>query len=125
MQPDPRAAAFLWDALTFVRNVRVAVADTALETYLEGGPVAWATERQVELVSEALNNLRKVDPETASLVPDIRKIIGMRNVLVHGYTEVNNTIVWLAATKAIPALIPVLEALLAEVAPSDRVTEAD
>lgn len=73
----------------------------------------------MELVGEALNNLRKVDPETASLVPDIHKIIGMRNVLVHVYTEVNNTIVWLAATKAIPALIPVLEALLTEVAPPD------
>lgn len=117
MQPDPRAAALLWDAVTFARNVRIAVADTSLEAYLEGGPVTWATERQVELVGEALTNLRKVDPGTASRVPDIHKIIGMRNVLVHGYAEVNNTIVWLAANKAIPALIPVLEALLDEVAP--------
>lgn len=74
----------------------------------------------MELVGEALNNLRKVDPEAASRVPDIHKIIGMRNVLVHGYTEVNSTIVWLAATKAIPELIPVLEALLGEIDPTAR-----
>lgn len=79
----------------------------------------WATERQVELVGAALNNLRKVDPETVSLVPDIQKIIGMRNVPIHGDTAVNNTIVWVVATEAIPALVSVLEALLAEVAPSD------
>lgn len=115
MQPDPRAAAYIWDALRFARNVEVAVGGTPLEMYLEGGPVAWATERQMELVGEALNNLRKTDPETASHVPDIHKIIGMRNVLIHGYAEVNSKIVWLAATQAVPLLIPILEALLVEI----------
>ena len=85
MQPELRAAAFIWDALHFGRNVHVAVGNTNLETYLEGGPVTWATERQMELVGEALKNLRKVDPESASRVPNVHKIIGMRNVLVHGY----------------------------------------
>ncbi len=125
MQPEPRSAAFLWDALHFARNVQVAVGDTSLQIYLEGGPVTWATERQIELVGEALNNLRKVDPESAFRVPDIHKIIGMRNVLIHGYAEVNSTIVWLAATEAIPKLIPVLEALLAKVGPSNGSAEAD
>lgn len=115
MRPEAEAAAFLWDALTFARNVSVAVGTTPLETYLEGGPVTWATERQIELVGEALNNLRKAAPELAERVPDVHKIIGTRNILVHGYTEVNSTIVWQAATQAIPALIPTLEALLHEV----------
>nr|NLI48816.1 DUF86 domain-containing protein [Propionibacterium sp.] len=119
MRPEPRAAAFLWDAVKFARNVGIAVGTTSLETYLEGGPVAWATERQVELVGEALNNLRKADPELAERIPDAHKIIATRNVLVHGYTEVNSTIVWQAATQAVPGLIPILEALLAEVAPPD------
>ena len=119
MRPDVKAAAFLWDAVTFSRNVGVAVGTTSLETYLEGGPVAWATERQIELVGEALNNLRKVAPELAERIPDVHKIIATRNVLVHGYTEVNNTIVWQAATLAIPGLIPTLETLLNEVEPPD------
>ena len=117
MWPDARAAAFLWDAISFARNVGVAVGTTSLEAYLEGGPVAWATERQVELVGEALNNLREVAPELAERIPGAHKIIATRNVLVHGYTEVNSTIVWQAATQAVPGLIPILEALLAEVAP--------
>lgn len=37
-----------------------------------------ATERQIELVGEALNNLRKASP--VERVPDVHKIIGMRNV---------------------------------------------
>lgn len=79
----------------------------------------------MKLVGEALNNLRKVDSEAASHVPDLRKIIGMRNVLVHGYTEVNSTIVWLAATQSVPALIPHLEALLAQVTHQDPTATAD
>ncbi|MFZ1410603.1 MAG: HepT-like ribonuclease domain-containing protein [Micropruina sp.] len=119
MRPEARAAAFLWDAVTFARNVGVAVGTISLEAYLLGGPVTWATERQIELVGEALNNLRKAAPDLAARIPDVHKIIATRNVLVHGYTEVNSTIVWQAATQAIPGLIPTLEALLAEVAPTD------
>lgn len=116
MPPENDAAAYLWDAITFARNVGVAVGGSTLDTYLEGGPLAWATERQIELVGEALNNLRKAAPELAERVPDLHKIIATRNILVHGYTEVNSTIVWQAATQAVPALIPTLEALLADVA---------
>ena len=119
MRPETEAAAFLWDALTFARNVSVAVGTASLDRYLEDGPITWATERQIELVGEALKNLRKVAPELAERVPDLHKIIATRNILVHGYTEVNGTIVWQAATQAIPALIQALEALLAEVGPPD------
>ncbi len=117
MPHEPAAAAFLWDTLAFAKNVQVAVGDTSIDAYLLGGPVAWATERQIELVGEALNNLRKASPEIAERVPDVHKIIGMRNVLVHGYAEVNDRIVWLAATTSIPTLIPVLKALLDEAGP--------
>lgn len=115
MPRDVKVAGYLWDALQFARNVKVAVGDTSLAAYLEGGPIAWATERQVELVGESLNNLRKAAPELAGRVPYIHTIIGMRNVLVHGYTEINNAIVWQAATDAVPRLIPGLQQLLAEV----------
>lgn len=117
MRPESDAAAFLWDAITFARNVGIAVDGASLKAYLEGGPIAWATERQIELVGEALNNLRKVAPELAERVPDLRKIVATRNILVHGYTQVDSTIVWQAATQAVPALIPILESILSEVAP--------
>ena len=37
MRPEAEAAAFLWDAATFARNVVVAVGTTSLKAYLEGG----------------------------------------------------------------------------------------
>lgn len=45
--------------VSFARNVSVTVGNTSLETYLEGGVVACATESQVASVGEALSTLRE------------------------------------------------------------------
>lgn len=119
MRPESRLAGLVWDAREFSRNAQIAVGEATVAEFLEGGVVAWATERQIELVGEALSKLRQAAPEIAERVPNVHKIIGMRNVLIHGYLVVNPRIVHRAATEQVPELIPVLEALLAELAPSE------
>ncbi|MGA0566427.1 DUF86 domain-containing protein [Rathayibacter sp. KR2-224] len=119
MRPETEVAGLLWDAVEFAQNARLAVGDTPLDEYLAGGPVAWATERQMELIGEALSKLRRIDPALAERVPNVHQIIAMRNVLIHGYLIVNGRVVWLAATQLIPGLIPILKALLAEVDPEN------
>ena len=42
----------------------------------------------MEIIGEALNRLCKVDSETAQRMPDISRIIGLRNFLAHGYAVV-------------------------------------
>lgn len=119
MRPETEVAGLLWDAVEFAQNAQLAVGDTPLDEYLAGGPVAWATERQMELIGEALSKLRRIDPALAERVPNVHQIIAMRNVLIHGYLIVNGRVVWLAATQLIPGLIPILKALLAEVDPEN------
>ncbi len=54
-------------------------------------------------------------PEDArALAPEIpwHKIVGMRNVLVHGYFDIDTDIVGDAATRDLPALKPGIEQLL-------------
>lgn len=114
MRPESDIPGLLWDALAFSRNAQIAVGNTPLESYLEGGPVAWATERQMELIGEALNKLRRAHPDVAERVPHVERIIGMRNVLAHGYLIINDRVVWQAATQAVPELIPILEKILDE-----------
>lgn len=48
------------------------------------------------------------------MAPEIpwTKIIGMRNVLVHDYFDIDTDIVWDAATRDVPQLRPELERLL-------------
>ena len=44
------------------------------------------------------------------------KIIGMRNVLVHGYFDIDSEIVWQAVTSDLPGLRAAIEALLQKIA---------
>lgn len=114
MRPDKSRAAYIWEALTAARNVRLIVADAPIEHYIGDLLLESATERQMEIIGEAIRSLRRVDNGLAERIPHVHKIIGMRNILVHGYAQVDSAIVWTAATTDVSALIPVLERLLEE-----------
>ncbi|WP_343054059.1 HepT-like ribonuclease domain-containing protein [Prauserella isguenensis] len=76
-----------------------------------------AVERQLEIVGEALNRLRQGDPDTAVRIPDLRSIIGTRNVIAHGYDIVDHELIWSLVHDEIPTLCTVLETLLGEAPP--------
>ena len=82
-RPEDEPTALLWDAITFARNVGTAVGAASLEACLKGGPVAWATEHQIEPVGEAVNDLRKTAPSLRSAPPSLHGVITTRNILVH------------------------------------------
>jgi uncharacterized protein YutE (UPF0331/DUF86 family) len=47
-------------------------------------------ERQLEIAGEALNRLSRVDADLAARIPELASIVGFRNVLVHGYADVDD-----------------------------------
>ena len=53
-----------------------------------------AVERQLMIVGEALNRLRKIEPEVLATITNSREIIAFRNILVHGYDVIRNEVVW-------------------------------
>ena len=61
-------------------------------------------ERQFEIIGEALNRLSKEAPDLARRVPDLRKIVGFRNVLIHGYAVIDDGRVWEIVTTLLPPL---------------------
>lgn len=77
-----------------------------------------AVDREFEIIGEALNRLRRDDPMTAARVPDVARIIGFRNVLIHGYDIVDREAVWNAVRIEIPALVGAISGLLASLDPS-------
>lgn len=71
-----------------------------------------AVERQFEIIGEALNQLLKIDAETAGQITDYRHIIAFRNILIHGYAQIDHRLVWGVVELNIPILISEVRALL-------------
>jgi len=67
--------------------------------------------RHLQIIGEAA---RRLPEEIRHLAPDIpwHKIIGMRNVLVHGYFAIDLDVVWNAVQQDVPLLKTAVEALL-------------
>ncbi|MBN9215574.1 MAG: DUF86 domain-containing protein [Microbacterium sp.] len=77
-----------------------------------------AVERQLEILGEALVRLRRDDPHLADRISDLRKIIGMRNILAHEYGDIDYETVWVVVAKYIEPLIAELDRLLSEADPA-------
>ena len=80
--------------LTALERVRRFTAGRSFDNYAADELLRSAVERQLSIVGEALWRLRSVDPQLASRVRDIDRIIAFRHVLVHGYTSVDDLLVW-------------------------------
>ena len=53
-----------------------------------------AVERQFEIIGEALSQLARRDESFAERITDYRHIIAFRNILIHGYSDVDDALVW-------------------------------
>ena len=103
MQRDARKLLFdvqeaLASALRFVRGKDFAF-------YLDDELVRASVVRKLEIAGEALSRLRRLDPELASRISEVSAIIGFRNVLVHGYDDIDNLLVWRTVETRVPGLI--------------------
>lgn len=104
------SAAFLWDVHAAAARIAGFIQGLDERGYQHDWLRQSAVERQLEIIGEALNNLRKHDPEVAAEIPELHRIIGLRNVLAHGYAAVDNSVVWAAAHDRVPELaVRVLE----------------
>lgn len=73
-----------------------------------------AVERQLQIVGEALAQLFKSDPATAVRISEHAKVIAFRNILVHGYANIDDRVVWSVLDTKLPELVREVEALLAD-----------
>ena len=71
-----------------------------------------AAERELEIMGEALNRLCRLDNDTFAEIENGPKIIGMRNVLAHGYDVVDYRIIWNALESDLPRLMQEISKLL-------------
>ena len=111
MRPEDRDNAYLWDMREAARTARDLVAGMSLQAFLEDRRTQLAAERALELVGEAA---RRISIGFRDAHPELpwRSIVGLRNVLVHDYGEIDEARVFAVAVRDVPALLVVLEPLL-------------
>ena len=69
-------------------------------------------ERKLEIMGEALNRLYQLDAEwLGKNIPEYQRIIGLRNVIAHGYDMVDYDILWDLAQSHVPRLKKKLNSL--------------
>lgn len=112
MQHDPRA--WLWDVRRAADRIATYIAPHDFEKYQADSMLRDAVERQLEIIGEALNRLSRESPDLAERIPDLRKAVAMRNVLIHAYRDVDNAEVWRTVQSDLPILRATVAALLSE-----------
>jgi uncharacterized protein with HEPN domain len=114
MSMHPDASKLLWDAQLAADRATRFCAGKTFVVYEADEILRSAVERQLEIVGKALNQLSRVDATTASLLPDLPRIVAFRNMLIHGYASVDNHIVWGVLETNLPPLLTTLNRLLAQ-----------
>jgi uncharacterized protein with HEPN domain len=61
-----------------------------------------AVERNLEIIGEAMNRILKENPEIS--IENARRIIGLRNQIIHGYDSVSDENIWGIIFNHIPKL---------------------
>jgi uncharacterized protein with HEPN domain len=111
------AKTLLYDVRQAARHIGDFTAGRSFDAYNADPMLRSAVERQFEIIGEALNKLSKVDPVVASHVPDYQKIISFRNALIHGYSAIQNEVVWGVMETKLPELLAAVERLLGQEEP--------
>ena len=111
MPPNNRDAGSLWDMLNAIRLIQEFTADVTYDAYLESVLIQSAVERQFGILGEAA---RRLSDECRQAHPEIdwRRIIGLRNILVHRYDEIRQQTIWMVVTSELNPLKTQLEPLL-------------
>ena len=61
-----------------------------------------AVERELEIIGEATNRILKTDPNID--ISNGRRIVNLRNLVIHGYDNIDNVIIWGIIDKDLPLL---------------------
>ena len=67
-------------------------------------------ERELEIIGEASSRIIKIDPNIK--IDNARKIVDLRNWVIHGYDKIDDAIIWSIISRQLPLLKKQVEYLL-------------
>ena len=102
------------DVLQAAEEIQDFVRGMDFRAYRKNPVTQRAVERDFEIIGEALNRIKYTDNELLEKISEHHRIIGFRNILIHGYDIVDEAIVWQAVTKHLPLLINEVKEILSD-----------
>lgn len=99
-----RERKLLWDALRAIDVIVARVGDRAAAAVLADASVRDGIERQLIIVGEALARLRQIAPDRFATVPRGSQVVGLRNILVHNYDDIDAGVLAAALELRLPEL---------------------
>ncbi len=103
-----RDDAYLLDMLVAARRARRFVEGVTQEEFASSEVLQTAVVPMVQIIGEAAANVSQDTRERHPHIP-WRSIVGIRNIVVHRYWDIDLTTIWAVVTDHIPALIAAIE----------------
>lgn len=111
MQRDPRK--YLYDIIQACKLLTEFAEGKEFSDYEADAMFRAAVEREFEIIGEALSLLARTNPDIAEKIPEYKKVIAFRNILIHAYTRIDNLIVWEILQTKLPSVHEQAENVLA------------
>lgn len=105
---------WLYDILKAIREIDSFFIDTPknLVDFQKDIRTKRAVERNIEIIREAMNRILKKDKNIE--ITDSRRIVDVRNRIIHGYNSVSDDILWAIIIRYLPVLEKEVQKLLKE-----------
>lgn len=111
MQPRERIRKWLIDMQTSIQRIDSYLGiNRDLSEYEKNWMLKRAVERELEIFGEAANRILAAEPNIA--ITDARKIVNLRNLIIHSYDAVADEIIWAIIHKNLPELAIEIQSLL-------------
>ncbi len=106
-----RIKKFLYDIFDSIESIESYLGERRdFNVYKDNKMLRRAIEREFEIIGEAMNRINKIDSELN--ISSKKKIISMRNRVIHGYDKIDDEIIWGVIVKHLPLLKTEISQLL-------------
>jgi uncharacterized protein with HEPN domain len=105
---------YLFDIQKAVNLLLEFTAGKRFTDYEQNAMLRAAVEREFEIIGEALAQLARIDPGLVAGISEYRRIIAFRNILIHGYADVDDRLVWGVIETRLAILSAEIQSLLIE-----------
>lgn len=101
----------LFDVQTSINSIYDYLGDKRdFNAYLSNKLLRRGIERELEIIGEAINRILKIDSNVQ--IDEARKIVNLRNWVIHNYDKVDEVIIWGIISKNLPLLKIQIDELL-------------